>query len=78
MLFLSFVIAGELWQQPGYPTERTSFLLTPNLPTNCENELKFWGIHVMKFILFYADIMYPEIAVNVLTSYTRDILQSAF
>lgn len=32
----------------------------------------------MKFILFYEDIVYPEIVVNVLTSYTRDILQSAF
>ena len=32
----------------------------------------------MKFILFYADIMYPKFVVNVLTSYTRDILQSAF
>lgn len=32
----------------------------------------------MKFILFYADTMYHEIVVNVLTSYTRDILQSAF
>ena len=37
-----------------------------------------YGIHAMKFILFYEDIVYPEIVVNVLTSYTRDILQSAF